>query len=112
LFSGNGLFGLIDPIWTGDAVDDNAVAEPWTVDISPPLPSLSAITTLSDAEKYSELVEIVQRARVLKRLDNGLRKQYGDTFFTEAVNNAMKLLWITVEKHLLLEEGNNDESNI
>ena len=112
MFSGNGLFGLIDPIWRGDAVDDDAVAEPWTVDISPPLPSLSAITTLSDAEKYSELVEIVQRARVLKRLDNGLRKQYGDTFFTEAVNNAMKLLWITVEKHLLLEERNNDESNI
>jgi hypothetical protein len=102
LFSGNGLFGLIDPIWSN--VDDNATPDPWPVD--PP----NHTQPLTDGEKYAELRGIVQRATVLKRLDAGLSAQCGNTFFTSAIDNAMRLMWNTIENNLLLENTVTDNN--
>jgi hypothetical protein len=102
LFSGNGLFGLIDPIWSN--VDDNATPDPWPVD--PP----NHTPPLTDAEKYAEVRGIVQRASVLKRLDAGLSAQCGNTFFTNAIDNAMRLMWNVIETNILLENNVMDNN--
>jgi hypothetical protein len=65
---------------------------------------------LTDGEKYVELREIVQRATVLKRLDAGLRTQCGDTFFTSAIDNAMRLIWNVIENNLQLENNVTDNN--